>query len=75
MRGGGGKAEISKEVIGLCQKKGVWDTLKTRMMDFAGLGIRATLILTPWGIRMFIQCCRDWRLGGGASSRESLMWG
>lgn len=33
------KANMSSEMIGLCQKRGVWDTLKTRMMDFAMLGI------------------------------------
>lgn len=52
---GVGEAEISKEVIGRSPRKGVWYTLKTRMMDSAVLGIRATLILPPWGIRVFIK--------------------
>lgn len=52
---GGGEAEISKEVIGRSQRKGVWYTLKTRMMDFGVLGVRAILILPPWGIRVFIK--------------------
>lgn len=45
------------------------DTLKTRMMDFAVLGIRPTLTETPWGIKIFIKS------GAVAGTRAEFMEG
>jgi hypothetical protein len=62
------KGKMSKEVIGLSQKKGVWDTLKTRMIDFAVLGIRPPYMYSVGKTRIFLSFC-------SGLSQGKICWG